>query len=240
MNDPNNTADTPPKASIQPAQIISVIFRMAMLPVCFLLPAGKLWWPEAWGITALYYAWAGSLVWWLGRNNLELLKERMRGPIQREQKTWDKVIMGLMLITSLPMIVLPGLEVVRWKLTQMPLYIKIIGFVLHLPGFWMVFLTMKENTFLARVVRIQDEKAQTVVTTGPYAWVRHPMYSGVIFIYLGLPMALGSYYALLCGVLSILVLAVRTHFEDQTLQRELDGYKDYTTKTRYRLLPYIW
>ena len=99
---------------------------------------------------------------------------------------------------------------------------------------------MKENTYATKIVRLQQEREQKVVTTGPYSYVRHPMYSGAILFFLCLPLALGSYYATIPGVLVSIVLIIRTYLEDKTLQKELKGYKEYTRKVRYRLLPGIW
>jgi protein-S-isoprenylcysteine O-methyltransferase Ste14 len=99
---------------------------------------------------------------------------------------------------------------------------------------------MHENTYLAQVVKIDVERKHNVITTGPYAWVRHPMYTVVIVLLFALPVALGSRYALLLSVLLSLLLIVRTYLEDRTLIDELDGYRAYTEQMRYRLIPGIW
>jgi len=96
------------------------------------------------------------------------------------------------------------------------------------------------NAFISQVVRIQSERGHTVISTGPYRLVRHPAYVGMILVVLGAPIMLGSWWALIPGVISALVVTVRTKLEDQTLQAELPGYVEYAQQTRYRLAPGIW
>ena len=112
--------------------------------------------------------------------------------------------------------------------------------VLHLPCFVLLGWVMHENAFLSQVVKIDQARGHTVVTTGPYALVRHPIYSIVIDLLFVVPVALGSRYALILAVFLALLLIVRTYFEDRTLHLELDGYPEYAKATRYRLIPGIW
>jgi protein-S-isoprenylcysteine O-methyltransferase Ste14 len=121
-----------------------------------------------------------------------------------------------------------------------PLSLKIVGFSGFAPAFFLVFWTMTENTYLSEIVRIQKERGHRVCTTGPYKYVRHPMYAGVILIILCLPLALGSFYSLIPGSLIILLFILRTFLEDKTLQDELPGYRDYAGRVRYKLIPGIW
>jgi protein-S-isoprenylcysteine O-methyltransferase Ste14 len=104
----------------------------------------------------------------------------------------------------------------------------------------LLFLVMRENSFLSRVVEIQKDRGHKVITTGPYAVVRHPMYVAVIVSYLATPFALGSLWTLVPAAAMALVLLIRTVFEDRTLHEELDGYRDYAARVRYRLCPGIW
>jgi protein-S-isoprenylcysteine O-methyltransferase Ste14 len=99
---------------------------------------------------------------------------------------------------------------------------------------------MEENTFLSRHVEIQEERGHKVITTGPYRFVRHPMYIGTTILLLALPVALGSLYALIPAALCIIFMIIRTYLEDKTLHEELEGYTEYAQKTKYRLLPGIW
>lgn len=99
---------------------------------------------------------------------------------------------------------------------------------------------MKENTYLSRIVEIQKEQGHKVITTGPYRYIRHPMYAAVIPWILGIPLALGSFYALLPGAAVALIIVLRTHLEDKMLHHELKGYPEYARKVKYRLIPFIW
>ena len=107
-------------------------------------------------------------------------------------------------------------------------------------GCFIDFFIFRENTYLSRVVRIQADRAHHVVKTGPYRYIRHPMYLGIIFMISFTPLALGSFYALIFSVLIILLFILRTYLEDQALQKELPGYKEYINEVRYRLFPGIW
>ena len=112
--------------------------------------------------------------------------------------------------------------------------------VLHLPGLLFIGWVMRENTYLSQVVKIDETRDHHVITSGPYAFVRHPMYTIVIVLLFATPVALGSRYALILSAILTALLIVRTYFEDRTLHAELDGYREYTTQTRYRLFPGIW
>jgi len=112
--------------------------------------------------------------------------------------------------------------------------------LIHVPCFVLLGWIMRENTYLSQVVKIDAQRDHHVITTGPYAWVRHPMYTVVIVLLFALPVALGSRYALFDAAFLSLLLIVRTHLEDQTLRDELAGYTEYVEQTRYRLLPGVW
>jgi protein-S-isoprenylcysteine O-methyltransferase Ste14 len=120
------------------------------------------------------------------------------------------------------------------------LLVKAVGFIGIILSFMLVFWVMRENTFLSRIVEIQKEKGHRVITTGPYQYVRHPMYFGVIVLFFSIPVALGSLLGLIpSGALTLLIL-IRTVLEDKTLREELEGYNSYTEKVRYKIIPGIW
>jgi len=138
------------------------------------------------------------------------------------------------------MLVICGIDAVRFHWSNLPLILKIIGFIGYIPSVIIIFLTIKENAYLSEVVRIQKDRSQQVVKTGPYKYVRHPMYSGIILMILFTPFALGSFIALIFSGLIIILFIIRTYLEDKTLQNELPGYKEYIKKVRYRLVPGLW
>lgn len=219
-------------------KILRIIF--AILLVFFLVfgSAGTFRWPEAWAFLLLYFIAVGGIVIWLKINDPELLKERMSS--KKDAKSWDKKIILVYTFLLMIMIATAGLDAVRFRWSHVPLSLKIVGFFGFVPTFFLVFWAMNENTYLSEVVRIQKDRGHRVCTTGPYKYVRHPMYAGVILIILCLPLALGSFYALIPGSLIILLFILRTFLEDKTLQDELPGYGDYARTVRYKLIPGIW
>ncbi len=179
---------------------------------------------------------------YLLRHDPELLVERMKlVPLHKDQKVWDKVIMLLFLISAYALFIVPGFDVVRYEWSEpLPVWMRSFAIMLHLPCFVMLGWIMRENTYLAQVVKIDKERGHQVITTGPYAIVRHPMYTIVIVLLFAIPVALGSRYALILAVFLMILLVVRTYLEDRTLHMELAGYPEYARQTTYRLIPRIW
>jgi len=221
---------------------LSLLVRMSLFAVALLWPAGTWRWWEAW---VLVFLWAGFgivITRYLMVRDPALLAERLKlVPLQAEQKAWDKVLMLAFLIAGIALYLVPGFDVMRYGWSApLPAWMKIAAMLVHLPCFAMLGWVMRENTYLAQVVKIDTARGHEVITTGPYALVRHPMYSVTIVLLFAVPVALGSRYALLLSLLLTLLLIVRTGLEDRTLQRELAGYAEYTAQTRYRLCPGIW
>ena len=161
--------------------------------------------------------------------------------MQKEQKGWDKVIMSLMLIVAVSYYVIPGFDVIRFGWSRpFPEWVEISAMLVHLPCFVFLGWVMHANTYLSPVVKIAHERKHQVVTDGPYAIVRHPMYSAVIVLVIAFPVALGSRFGLIPAALIVLLLLIRTVLEDRTLHTELPGYAEYKALTRYRLIPRIW
>lgn len=222
--------------------LVTMVLRMGLFPVVFLWPAGTWRWWEAWTVIAIYLLWAIALVVFLLRHDPALLAERMKGsPVQEGQKGWDKVVMVGMLVVGIALLLVPGFDVVRfgWS-TRLPLWAEVTGMALHLPCLLGVMWVMRENTYLSRVVKIDEERGHSVITTGPYAIVRHPMYAFVLPLLLAMPLALGSRWGMVAGAAMGVLLVWRTALEDRTLHAELDGYPEYAKETRYRLVPGVW
>ena len=139
----------------------------------------------------------------------------------------------------LPIFIIPGFER-KYGWSNVPFWVKIIGFVGFSLGLIIIFLVMKENTFLSKAVEIQKDRGHKVITTGPYSVVRHPMYSGFILFMVFYCFALGSLYSLIPTALGVVGLVIRTVLEDRMLHEELEGYKDYAQKTKKKLIPLIW
>jgi protein-S-isoprenylcysteine O-methyltransferase Ste14 len=226
------TTSSKAKRSIQ--AVFTGLFALAALFV----PAGTLQWTEAWVFIILYTVAVTAAVAWMKKKAPGLFKERTRR--KKDAKTWDKIFMALYSFFLLVLLILPGLDAVRFRWSRLPSIAKVLGFVGYLPGFAIAFWAMRENAFLSDVVRIQEDRGHTVCTTGPYKLVRHPMYVGVILIMICFPFSLGSLYTLIPAAIIIILFIFRTALEDKTLLEELPGYKEYAQKVRHRLIPGVW
>ncbi|MCX5725798.1 MAG: isoprenylcysteine carboxylmethyltransferase family protein [Candidatus Saganbacteria bacterium] len=163
-----------------------------------------------------------------------------RGEI-KAVKTWDKIFALLFsLSTIILMPIIAGLDVGRFNWSYLNVWWMALGIIFFLGSMLITEWALFENKFFELAVRIQKERGQYVVSTGPYAIVRHPGYLGMIFLYFSFPLVIGSLYALFVSLFVALLLVARTALEDKTLQEELEGYVDYTKKVKYRLMPGIW
>jgi protein-S-isoprenylcysteine O-methyltransferase Ste14 len=138
------------------------------------------------------------------------------------------------------MFIICGLDVGRFNISSTGVEFFAVGIIIFAVGWVFVAWSMVENKFFETTVRIQNEKDQRVVSTGPYAIVRHPGYVGMILFYGCAPLIIGSFYGLIPALLLAFAFIFRTHFEDKTLYEKLPGYKEYTRKVRYRFFPFIW
>ena len=218
------------------------IVRMSLFALALLWPAGAWTWWEAWVMVGLWLVFGLVMQHYLIHDDPALLSERLKlVPIHKDQKTWDKVLMAIFFIAGIALYIVPGFDVVRYGWSEpLPLWMKVAAFVIHIPCFFGLGWVMRENTYLAQVVKIDEQRGHHVITTGPYAWVRHPMYTIAIILLFAFPVALGSRYALLLAAFLTLLLIVRTYLEDRTLHEELAGYAEYAKQTPYRLIPGIW
>jgi protein-S-isoprenylcysteine O-methyltransferase Ste14 len=226
--------ENPSRAKI----IIRTVFTILLFLALIFVPAGTLKWPEAWLFIFLYLAVVTGMMIWMKKKAPGLLKERMSP--KKDAKSWDKRILTAYTLILMAFLIVPGLDAVRFGCSEVPLTVKVLAFIGFIPGSGFAFWAMKENAYLSDVVRIQKDRGHTVCTTGPYKYVRHPMYVGVILIIFCLPLSLGSFYALIPAFIIAVLFIVRTSLEDKTLQEELPGYKEYAQKVRYRLLPGVW
>jgi len=136
--------------------------------------------------------------------------------------------------------IIAGLDVVRFGWSEVPLLFQVLAWLGLCSSAALIFWTVATNTFLSRYVRIQDDREQKVVAAGPYKYIRHPMYLGILVLFLSLGPALGSCYALIPGAIIDILFLIRTAKEDKTLQEELAGYQEYAQQVKYRLFPWIW
>jgi protein-S-isoprenylcysteine O-methyltransferase Ste14 len=217
-------------------EIIGVLFTAALL----FGSAGRLDWAMGWALVGVYALWVGGVAVILIPTNPEMLAERARRSLEGTKK-WDMVILSVVGVIELVKLIVAGLDM-RWGWSpQFPLALQLAGVVVAvLAQDVLLTWSMAANAFFSMTVRIQEERGHTVVTGGPYRYVRHPGYAASILFLLATPLILSSVWAFIPSGISVLLSVVRTALEDKTLLEELDGYEEYAQRVRYRLLPGIW
>jgi protein-S-isoprenylcysteine O-methyltransferase Ste14 len=219
-------------------RIGGVFLNVVIFALLLLLPAGTLRWPRAWVLLAVIFV-AGTFSVYAIPD--DLLDERYKGPLQKGQPLVDKVILSAFLISFVGTVVFIPLDIFRMHLLPPPgMLVRSIGLLLFAAGWWILARALVENAYAAPVVKLQNEREQHVIDSGPYRIVRHPMYSGFIPLMAGMALWLGSYAAALFAAVPIALLAVRIRFEERFLRRELTGYQEYMSRTRFRLIPFLW
>jgi protein-S-isoprenylcysteine O-methyltransferase Ste14 len=210
-----------------------------MLAVGLFAPAGRVDVPMFWVYLGVHSGAQLAMSLLVFRRNRDLLEERQR-PGQGA-KAWDQVILKIYSSLTLALFVVAGLDVGRFHWSDtVPLWGQIAALVGFALSFAFNIWAMVVNNFYSRIVRIQQDRGQYVVTDGPYRYVRHPSYIGSILSWICAALALGSWLALVPVVLIAATVTVRTALEDRTLQAELEGYPEYAQRVRYRLLPGVW
>ncbi len=200
--------------------------------------AGRLDWVEGWllaGAVMAYLA-GGAIV--AAARDPELLKERSTAI--SSARGLERAILWLVLTLCASIIVVGALDAGRFRWSTVPVAVEALGWLLVLPALALPMWVGVVNTYASAVVRVQSERGHHVIAGGPYRFVRHPMYVGMVLLGVGVPPALGSWWALVPGLLWSVAFVLRTAQEDHVLQRDLPGYAEYATRTRYRLLPGIW
>ena len=221
---------------------IMTIFFIGLLPAIILFgSAGTLDWPMAWlyiGLSVAGFAISRLIVW---RRNPDLLRERGRMMDHDDTAAFDRVLSPLLALVGPALIGLVAGLAVRfdWSPVFSP-WVMWLGVAVLVLGYVIGSWALVVNRFFSSVVRIQKERDHRVITSGPYAFVRHPGYLGVCLSYLGMTLMLGSPWALIPYVLEVFVAVTRTALEDRMLQAELPGYALYAQQTRFRLIPAIW
>lgn len=220
-------------------RVVQLVVFVLVLAVVLFVSAGRLDWLEAWIFVGAFLVYVVGLSIWGIRHDPELLNERGKA-LSSDVKAGEKALILLVTLLQFTMIVLAGLDAGRFGWSSMPLGVGLAGWVLLIPASVLPAWTMMSNTYAAVVARVQEDRGHQVVTTGPYRYVRHPMYVGVILFGLCVPLALGSWWALIPGGMMSILFLFRTAAEDRLLRRELPGYAEYAESVRYRLVPGFW
>lgn len=203
------------------------------------VPAGNIAWANGWIYLAVFLGFFLGNGIWLLRHNPGLLEERMHSTTA-DQKGWDKLLFPLIRLVPFVQLIVTSLDAGRYHWSPIPVWLQVVGGIALLLSFYLFFVTFRENSYLSQVVRIQEERGHRVVSTGPYSYVRHPMYAGLVIFVVGTPLLLGSWYGVLLGLPLVVTLMWRAVLEERTLRDELHGYREYMAQVKYRLIPHVW
>lgn len=219
---------------------LKMVARFVLIILIFVailfVSAGTIYWPEAWLMELIYFGWAIPVMIWMRKNNPKLFEERM-DLTKKSAKGWERPLLLFGTVCYFGIFLVSGLDF-RFGWSEMPLYLEAAGFAGIVLAFSAMFWVMRENTYLSRVVEVRE--GQKVVTTGPYRYVRHPLYvAGIVYCF-AIPLSLGSFYGIIPSLGLVAMLLARTYMEDKTLHEELPGYREYAQKTRYKLVPRVW
>jgi protein-S-isoprenylcysteine O-methyltransferase Ste14 len=215
---------------------VSFVVTAALLFV----PAGTIFWPAAWIFLLVLYGFGLALGLRMAKLDPGLLKERLSPPLQSAQEGWDKILLPSVLLLMLAWLAVIALDAERFRWSDVPLWLRCVGLAGILVAYAIIWPAMRANSYAAPVVKLQAERGQRVVSTGPYGYVRHPMYAGTIPLLIGTPLLLGSWVGLVLSPILIAILALRAVMEERMLREKLEGYVDYAARVRYRLIPLIW
>ena len=227
--------------SASPRQWVRLVVVYLLMPLILFICGGDLGWRQAWLYSMLILSAGIGGRLWAEQRHPGLTSERQNIENIQNAKAWDKVLAPLMAVSiGLPMVIVAGLDHrYNWS-AEFPLWLIVIGFLLISLGYAFAAWALAENRFFSSVVRIQTDRGHVVCDSGPYRFVRHPGYAGNILALFGVVLALGSVWALIPAALASVIAVIRTVLEDQTLQEELLGYRDYARRVRYRLIPGIY
>lgn len=219
--------------------IVQNLCLNAVLCLLLFLPAGTLAWPQAWIFLAIFNGCGLAIGIWLLKTNPGLLAERMKSPFSADQRPRDRWVIIAMELLLCIWLVFIGLDA-RFDWSHVPPWAEAIGAALIAAAFYGWVGVLRANSFASVTVRLQQERGQTVISTGPYAIVRHPMYAYAVLLLVGMPLLLGSLWGLLGAPLIMSLMAVRASGEEALLMDGLAGYREYAEKVRFRLLPGVW
>ncbi len=217
--------------------LLSLVILAVVMGLLLFIPAGTIHYWEAWVYLSIFIGASLLTTLYLMKKDPALLKRRMRGGPTAENRGTQKLIMLFTSVCFIALIIVPALDH-RFRWSTVPLSGIIVGDVLLVVGFYLIFLVYRENPFTSATIEVTGD--QKVISTGPYATVRHPMYASALLYLIGTPLALGSFWGLLPLVAMAPFLIWRLYDEENFLGENLPGYREYRKKVRYRLIPHIW
>lgn len=227
-----------PQSKVMHSRIVTGTVGVVSFALLWFWIAGRLTWWQGWAFLLTFITYVSILVWRLSKVNPELVQERNQPAMVAEP--WDRVLMGIYTVILLILLTVTALDGGRYLWSSVPLGVQMIGWLLLTMAGLIVWHVMMTNAYLSSWARLQADRDQIVVQEGAYQRIRHPMYLGIIVAFLGIPLALGSWWAMIPSILIVGLFVYRTHREDLMLIQGLTGYVEYTERVRYRLLPGIW
>ena len=234
MTDKINESAQPDMKSLKKKIIIMFSMVPVILGLFILVPAGTFNYWQFYLYLAILLVPMIFVMFYFLKNDPAFLERRLKAKEKEKEQIVIQIVFSLIFFSGF---VIPGLDK-RFGWSNVPVLIVIIADIVVLLGYLLIFFVFKQNSYASRIVQV--EKDQKVISTGLYGFVRHPMYLGVIIMYIPTPIALGSYWGLIPMATIPVALVLRIMNEEKVLRRDLPGYKDYCEKTRYRLIPYIW
>jgi len=221
--------------------IVRSIFGVILFMLVLFVPAGTIAWPQGWIFLALFIGCGAATGVWLYIAEPDLLAARMKSPLSADQRLRDRVIIAVLMLAFWGWFIVMALDARRFGWSRVPAAIEALGALMVVAAFYGWFTVLRANRFAATNVRVQRERGQTVISSGPYAVVRHPMYGYAVLLIVGTALLLGSLWGLLLGVVLLVPLfGIRAVGEETVLMEGLEGYRDYTSRVRYRMIPGVW
>lgn len=218
-----------------------VVWSVVLFGGLLFLGAWTLHWLRAWVFVGVVFVASSATMFGIFLDRPDLLAERYKPPIQREQPIADAVVTLLLGGSFFGLVPFIALDVFHFHLLGgTSLGVASVGLVLFAGGWTLLALAMRENAFAAPVVKLQKDRGQFVVETGPYRFVRHPMYAGAIPVMTGMPLWLGSIAGVVAALVPLTFIVLRLLIEERVLRGELPGYAEYTRKVRWRIVPFVW
>ncbi len=214
----------------------TALFQLSMMALIF-LPAWSLNYWQAWAYLIVFFGWVYFIDFYFLKHDRALLERRLKAGAKDEKEKSQKIIQSIASLCFIALFVVSGLDH-HFHWSYMPNYLNVVGAAGVFFGFLIIFFVFKENSFTSGVIEIDQE--QKVIDTGPYAHVRHPMYTGGILMVIATAFTLGSYWALIPSLFLTIAIVVRLLDEEKFLSQKLNGYPEYLRKVRYRLVPGFW
>jgi protein-S-isoprenylcysteine O-methyltransferase Ste14 len=220
--------------------IVQNLLFLAIFCLALFIPAGTWAWPQGWVFVVIFFGCSQAMGVWLLKTNPDLLAARMASPLSADQKPSDRWITVAIFVYMFAWLVFMPLDARRFGWSHTQPWAQVLGAVLILAAFAAWAWVLQANTFAATTIRVQSEREQTVITTGPYAIVRHPMYAATFPLMAGASLLLGSLWSLVWIAGVAVLLGLRALGEEAVMREGLPGYGDYAAKVRFRLLPGVW